>query len=108
MIPTVLSFVDLSPTPLYLFPFLDKLPLPEIFQSGAAAQSTGEFMHSMDMYNQGMGISSSAALGLSGGGMNSSYDMHHGPSTTGGIGRYPLTIGPIVTTLSIFFFSDTK
>ena len=74
--------------------FIDKLPLPEIFQSGgAAAQSTGEFMHSMDMYNQGMGISSSAALGLSnggmmGGGMNSSYDMHHGPSTTGGIGEY--------------------
>ena len=32
--------------------FVDKLPLPEIFQSGAAAQSTGEFMHSMDMYNQ--------------------------------------------------------
>ena len=59
---------------------LDKLPLPEIFQSGAGAQSQSDFMQSMDHYNQGMGISSSAAFGMGG-----SYDMQ-GPSTTGGIG----------------------
>ena len=41
---------------------LDKMPLPEIFQSGPAAQSTADFMHSVDMYNQGMGVSSSAAM----------------------------------------------
>ena len=63
---------------------LDKLPLPDIFQSGAAAQSAGEFMQSMDHYNQGMGISSSAAFGMGGG----SYEMR-GPSTTGGIGVGP-------------------
>ena len=61
---------------------LDKLPLPDIFQSGAGAQSASDFMQSMDHYNQGMGISSSAAYGMGG-----SYDMQgQGPSTTGGIG----------------------
>ena len=69
---------------------LDKMPLPEIFQSGPAAHSASEFMNSVDMYNQGMGVSSSAALGMGMGSYGSgSYDMPSAmgaPSTTGGIG----------------------
>ena len=65
---------------------LDKMPLPEIFQSGPAAQSTADFMHSVDMYNQGMGVSSSAAMmGMASSG---SFEMGGGPgSSMGGGGK---------------------